>query len=1314
MYSFFLFLRSVTGFIIAIIIAITCFFCRLFRIPCKYCNNHETTTVTQTAESTTVTSTVPSTEPVTEPGSKMISVNYRIMLESEQEGAYYGAGIIKTGVITVENGSTVDYDDVIISEGFATPEGYVPDESAHSVPAVENQTCNFKLKRIKFDVTWNNGDGTKSVSAERYDCPVTSPVPERENYTFAGWYRSETDAASKTGRVDFGDTYNPVTLKSAAEFYAGWDFISHNVTLTWKDIDGTEHTAEVQTSEDKTTVLASLEGIMPAEDSVEGYRFVLYTDSEYKNPVTDSTAADSDMRVYGRFEPTSIPEYKVTWIITKPDGTVVTDDTSTSPKHEGDEFTDADVPALEMFPGYEPTITGAEPEFNGIMPASDLRIYVGYSLIEYTVTWVYTDANGSRVEEYSRGLHFGDDVPDFPGNTGENAVIEWAVPSSVVDGKMPASDVTINGTYYSFAEVEIDLETETTGIFEKAASGRVKFIPGTAVTFEETANQLGYTVPDGFEPGPNSESIIMTEGGTYSAELNRKAYEITWNADNGYDPQITYGRHGLGVIPPTVRKTNHTFSGWYLTAADAENLQSPVDFSTYTVTQKTDFYAAWTLTAYTATCRWTDLDGNDRVSITNNIPLGAKITENIASHIPAADSETGYLFVLYKDSGFGTPLTEDNTSDSDITVYGRYELIDYTITWTYTLPGETQPSVFTETANMGDTVTDYAHETVDGYGFMWEDYDEIMPASDITINGIYAENSYPVKMILNGKTVHKELVTAGNSVPGFTPDTVPKGMKFVVVSDIPEAMPAADLVLECAYVPEDYTITWTYIDPNGSTYTDDTSNTTMHYGDEIPDHSYAEFENYSFLWKYPDTLEDGKMPAQDITITGEYTYIGPPIIYKDSFGGTDYEIVTGASRSGGDYWVCGRSNSDDGDFAALLPSDYTKTIGSLNHTYGFIAKYDKNANRTVLKTVYDDSKAVYVTGISAISNSNVAVCGYTIDTSNSRDAFVAVYDSEGTQKVFRILEGSGNDRLSSIASVPGGFAAGGETFSLDGDYASLPAGHSSNAFIMKFKYNNSTNELSIVFIKSLGGSKTADVPGLSSDSAGNIYASVRTTANDGDFAAFSGLTGSTFDNIILKYNSSGTLMWSYVLAGSGNENFDCVVADGAGGCAVAGYYTMPGSANTGTIADINNVGGIDSVLIKLSSSGSRSWFRVIGGLKDDYAIGLARSGSNYVITGYTNSSNREFDENYGGYDGFMDVVSSNGKQTEYFNIGGSHRDVASAVAANGTDVMVFGYSTSIDNWFEGINSNITDEIRETWGQNEYYDCFAGGYSISDS
>ena len=206
------------------------------------------------------------------------------------------------------------------------------------------------------------------------------------------------------------------------------------------------------------------------------------------------------------------------------------------------------------------------------------------------------------------------------------------------------------------------------------------------------------------------------------------------------------------------------------------------------------------------------------------------------------------------------------------------------------------------------------------------------------------------------------------------------------------------------------------------------------------------------------------------------------------------------------------------------------------------------------------------------------------------------------------------------------------------------------------------------------------------DSSGNIYLGAHVGASyDGN------VSSSRIDQVLIKFNSSGTnngRNWEWSTSGQVND----VIVDSSNN-----VYMLIGYVNGG-FDGFNQIGGNDDYIVKYNSSGTKIWSKLFGSTQDDSAnrMDFDTSGNLY-ITGWTRGDLNGI-SNSGSYDIYIIKMNSSGtiiwtklfgtNQTEiargivvdprnYFYItGGSHfNNTTSGQGYNQYDVITLKYDS---------------------------------------
>ncbi len=300
----------------------------------------------------------------------------------------------------------------------------------------------------------------------------------------------------------------------------------------------------------------------------------------------------------------------------------------------------------------------------------------------------------------------------------------------------------------------------------------------------------------------------------------------------------------------------------------------------------------------------------------------------------------------------------------------------------------------------------------------------------------------------------------------------------------------------------------------------------------------------------------------------------------------------------------GQSDSDDKGYGIVVDSDGNIiTSGyATNDTSGIditLLKYSNSGTfiwRTVYKgTGYNTDKPL---GIIVDNSNNIYVCGFTTKNNGNIDLLTIKYNSAGIQQWAKTYNGSGNgeDKAWGIVVDNNGNCY------VTGVCMSSGAG---NDFVT-IKYN--TNGTAV-------WTKTYDAPSHKDDAArnialdatGNIYVSGYGEYNPADN-----------DMIILKYNSGGVIQWVKNFNGitGGNDEAWGIVVDATNNI----YVTGESDGQSGT-KDIS--------IIKYNSSGALLWSRIYNGNenKDDKPYGILAEdiSGTIIVTGTTGTVQRGTD-----------------------------------------------------------------------------------------
>ena len=648
-----------------------------------------------------------------------------------------------------------------------------------------------------------------------YGSPITpETAPEKEGYTFSGWQGlPETMPGSDvtvTGNFTV-NTYNLIYMVDGEEY--------KRLEVAF----GEKLTAEAAPEKEGYT-FSGWEGLpetMPASDvtvtgsfTADTYTLTYMLDGEeyksvkvaYGEKLTAEAAPEKEGYTFSGWEglPETMPASDVT--VT---GTFTVNTYNLIYMLDGAEYKRLEVAygekltaeAAPVKDGY--TFSGWEglPE---TMPASDVTVTGSFTADTYTLTYMLDG------EEYkSVKVAFGEKLtaeaaPEKEGHTFSG----WeGLPET-----MPASDVTVTGT---FTVNTYNLIYMVDGEEYK----RIEVAYGEKLTAEAAPVKDGYTF-SGWQGLPET---MPASDVTVTGSFSTNSYTLTYVVDGEVYKtfQFAYGEKLTAEAAP--EKEGHTFSGW-------EGLPETMPASDVTVT------GTFTVNTYNLIYM---VDGEEYKRL--EVAYGEKLTAE------AAPEKEGHTFSGWE----GLPET---MPASDVTVTGTFTVNTYTLI--YMLDGETYKSVQIE---YGSKVNPDSAPEKEGYTFSgWDGLPETMPASDVTVNGKYAINSYVLTYMVDDEVYVSMEVEYGAMI---TPEDAPEkeGYTFSGWDGLPDTMPSHDVTVNAYYIANYYKLI-AYID--GEVYFE--TELLMGASVEIPEPQFPSGKIFNgWIEEVPET-----MPAHDVEIHG--------------------------------------------------------------------------------------------------------------------------------------------------------------------------------------------------------------------------------------------------------------------------------------------------------------------------------------------------------------------------------------------------------------------------------------------------------------
>jgi hypothetical protein len=407
-----------------------------------------------------------------------------------------------------------------------------------------------------------------------------------------------------------------------------------------------------------------------------------------------------------------------------------------------------------------------------------------------------------------------------------------------------------------------------------------------------------------------------------------------------------------------------------------------------------------------------------------------------------------------------------------------------------------------------------------------------------------------------------------------------------------------------------------------------------------------------------------------------------------SFTGETYADVTASSTIA--YYL--DNNAADGASLASNVNDPTHGPDNI-----ILQEYSVNGNFSVVNTIPQNNDGLW--DFALVDNGAPAYTSYCFRIVNSGGGVLSTYtvvpeliigDPSFEQSAYRWYENQDADTSVGTWAQTWGGDLSDEAYALvqtsDGGYAvagrtastGLTAGGDDQTLV---KYDSSGVEQ---WSKTWGGT-------------GNDIAYALVQTSDGGYAvagytASTGLTAGSWDQTLVKYDSSGIEQWSKTWGGTGGDYAIALVQTSDGGYAVAGY-----TDSTGLTA-----GGFDQTLVKYDSSGIEQWSKTWGGTGNDFASALVQtSDGGYAVAGSTNSTGLTA----GGIDQTLVKYDSSGVEQWSKTWGGDLSDIANAlVQTSDGGYAVAGYTASAgltagsnDQTLVKYNSSGIEQWSKTWG-----------------
>lgn len=311
------------------------------------------------------------------------------------------------------------------------------------------------------------------------------------------------------------------------------------------------------------------------------------------------------------------------------------------------------------------------------------------------------------------------------------------------------------------------------------------------------------------------------------------------------------------------------------------------------------------------------------------------------------------------------------------------------------------------------------------------------------------------------------------------------------------------------------------------------------------------------------------------------------------YGGSSYDLGSSCATDGsGNVFLAGHTESNNG----IAFNGFQNSRAGNNDA--FVVKF--SADGTRLWGTYfggGGDEILYFPGLAVDGSGNVMLAGNTGSSTGiastgafqetyggNYDAFLVKFNPDGGRLWGTYfgssyadngngcaVDATGNILLTGGSSSPSGLASGGFQMGNNGSY---------DAFLAKF--NPDGNRLWATYY---GGESAEMGYGCATDATGNVLVVGRTESTTGIAAGgFQNNYGGGRDAFMVKFGSTGSLLWGTYLGGIGEESGESCMADGSGNIYFAGRTQSTSGIAKGGFQNTYGGGEYDAFLLKITDS----------------------------------------------------------------------------------------------------------------------------------
>ena len=382
----------------------------------------------------------------------------------------------------------------------------------------------------------------------------------------------------------------------------------------------------------------------------------------------------------------------------------------------------------------------------------------------------------------------------------------------------------------------------------------------------------------------------------------------------------------------------------------------------------------------------------------------------------------------------------------------------------------------------------------------------------------------------------------------------------------------------------------------------------------------------------------------------------------------------------------------------------------------------------------DASGNAYVAGFTRSSAFPTSAGAFDTTYGSAFDGFVSKLSPTGSLVYSTYIGGGSTDHVEAVAVDAHGSAyVTGQTLS-----SSFPttAGApqpsykgSGDAFVARLSADGS----SLVYSTYLGGRGIDEGRGIAVDLSGNAYVTGKTYSTDLlSVNALQSANKGNGDAFVAELNSSGSLVYSTYLGGSGSDQANSIAVDLAGNAYVTGATNSSdfavANAPQGACKSCPNVN--DAFVAEISAGGSGLVYSTyLGGGGDDQGMAVAvdLAGNAYVTgstlsTDFPTTSGAYQTSLLGGSSAFVTKVNANGSSLGYSTyLGGNNYTYGQGIAllagiayvTGTTNATTFPAVNAIQSSRAGLPDAFLTELNAT-GSSLYFSTYLGGSSFDEA